>query len=94
MFMFGLPLEMINFNADSEAPIIEQWTVHPMLDVLVNQYLLALGEFGLDNFEPHPYTGACLTFFILATIITQLTMMNMLIAVMADTYARVSENRQ
>lgn len=36
----------------------------------------------------------CLAFFILATFFSQVTMLNMLIAIMGDTFGRVMENKQ
>ena len=35
----------------------------------------------------------CYTFFILSTFFCQLTMLNMLIAIMGDTFERITENR-
>ena len=36
----------------------------------------------------------CYIFFVLATFITQLTMLNMLIAIMGDTFDKITENRE
>lgn len=65
-----------------------------LIDVLLNQYFLALGEFNYDNFTSGPQMVLCYIFFILATFITQLTMLNMLIAIMGDTFSRVYENKE
>jgi mRNA deadenylase 3'-5' endonuclease subunit Ccr4 len=50
-----------------------------------------LGEFGIDNFNNGPQSVLCYFFFILATLLTQVTALNMIIAIMGDTYGRVSE---
>lgn len=63
-------------------------------DVMVNQYLLGLGEFGFDNFENNENRSLIWIYFILATFLTNLTFLNMLIAIMGDTYARVTENKE
>lgn len=63
-------------------------------DVIVNQYLIGLGEFGTDNYENSPNRAMIWVYFILATFLTQLTFLNMLIAIMGDTYARVTENKE
>jgi len=57
--------------------------------------LLALGEFStLDNFGDNEQGKLACLFFIGATFISQLTILNMLIAVMGDTYERVIENKE
>ena len=56
--------------------------------------MLAMGEFGMDNFEYHPQVVLVYTFFFAATFISQLTMLNMLVAIMADSFDRVYENRK
>ena len=61
--------------------------------MLLNQYLLALGEFNHGNFANEPQAILCYTFFIGATFFTQITMLNMLIAIMGDSFERVMENR-
>lgn len=61
------------------------------LNVVFNQYMLSLGEFDLDNFEGEGKDALAWTVFIATTFITQITFLNMLIAIMGDTFARVSE---
>ena len=60
-----------------------------MIDSTLNQYLLMLGEFDLDGFENHANLTICYMIFILSTFITQITFLNMLIAIMGDTFDRV-----
>ena len=55
--------------------------------------MLTLGEFSLDNFADHPQTGLCYMVFLSATFISSVTMLNMLIAIMGDSFGRVMENR-
>ena len=59
----------------------------------MNQYYLSLGEFDADNFKDHPHKLLCFFFFIYATLFTQITMLNMLIAIMSDTFEMVTENK-
>ena len=62
--------------------------------MLISQYLLGLGEFtSLDDFSEGPQVGMCYFFFIFATFIVQLVMLNMLIAIMGDTFDKITENR-
>ena len=63
------------------------------MDMLINQYLLALGDFNLEAFVKGPQTALCFIFFLLATLIAHITMLNMLIAIMSDTFDKIMENR-
>ena len=53
---------------------------------LLYSYNLSLGEFGQDNFDGYTWT-----LFIFATFIVQITFMNMLIAIMGDTFDKVTD---
>ena len=57
----------------------------------MNQYLLALGEFSTDSYAEEGTDVIIWIVFIITTFITQVTFFNMLIAIMGDTFARVSE---
>lgn len=52
--------------------------------------MLLLGEFDLDNIDQENKAFAWFVFF-LATFLSQVLIFNMLIAIMGDTYAKVSE---
>ena len=65
--------------------------------MLVNQWFIALGEFA--NLEAYSWgsetdTVLILSFFILTTFVTQITMFNMLIAIMSDTFDNINENKE
>ena len=60
---------------------------------MINQYLLSLGEFSSDGFNNHSQWYLCWIFFILATFFTQITMLNMLIAIMGNTFEMVIEKK-
>ena len=55
--------------------------------------MLSLGEFEQSEFGAHPHTGLVFFFFIGATFITQVTMLNMIVAIMGDSFEKVTENR-
>lgn len=74
----------------SEGKIIEDITGWGIADAIINQYLLALGEFSIDNFEDNKYNKMIWTMFILATFFSNILFLNMIIAIMGDTYSRVS----
>ena len=93
LLMFGMPMIMLNLNSFGDNKIVDDPFDYIALNMLLNQYLLALGEFNFDNFAVHPQTGLCFFFFVMATFVTQIAMLNMMIAIMADTFERVIENR-
>lgn len=52
-----------------------------------------LGEFQMDGFEKNINLFLCYMIFIISTIFSQITLLNMLIAIMGDTFDRVQEKR-
>ena len=60
----------------------------------MNQYMLSLGEFDLVNYKGEGNDVIVWIVFIATTFITQITFLNMLIAIMGDTFARVSEVKE
>lgn len=70
--------------------IIEEAFGIPWIDAFVRSYLVGLGEFGMENFNGEGGTLIWM-FFLLATFITQLLFMNLLIAIMGDTFDRVQD---
>lgn len=95
LMMFGVPVAMLNLNrAEGDNDIVSTIFGFWIFDLLANQYFLSLGEFNTDNFEAGPQSILCYIFFFAATFIVQLTMLNMLIAIMGDSYGRVMENAE
>ena len=72
---------------------MENLTGYFILDALMNQYFLALGEFHLENFSDHPHAFLVYFFFVMATLFTQVTILNMVIAIMGDTFGKVMDNK-
>ena len=56
--------------------------------------MLTLGEFGLENYSKatDQNSGIDWSFFLLATFFGQLLILNMLIAIMANTFDKIFEN--
>jgi hypothetical protein len=98
MILFGTTLYHLNTHTNLEADgtytNIEDFTIFRQV---LNIYLLCFGEFadGMTNDkddEKDPgYDSQDWTIFILATILLQLIMLNLLIAIMSDTFARVMD---
>ena len=62
-------------------------------NLILNQYQLALGEFNTEEFGAGSQMALCWLFFSLATFFSLILMLNMLIAIMGDTYERVMESK-
>ena len=92
LLLFGLPLSMLNqnrFRYSEDEQIIDEVVRWWLYDIIYNQYLLALGEFvTLDAYTERdvPDKDFVVFVFIAATFFTQITMLNMLIAIMGDVF--------
>lgn len=70
LMMFGMPMIMLNLNSIGDNSIVDEPFAYWTVNMLLNQYLLALGEFNIDNFAVHPQAFLCYLFFFLATFVT------------------------
>ena len=52
-----------------------------------------IGEYDIEGFVGHAYPFYCYGIFILTVLISQITFLNMLIAIMADTFEKVIEQK-
>ena len=83
-------------DQDREQKYVQDYFGVAVFNVLFDQYLLSLGEFNGDDNDGYVATNAdrlLLVVFIASTFITQITFFNMIIAIMGDTFSRVSEVR-
>ena len=92
---FGSAMYMLQLNAllNEERVIVTPVFQQFLIDSTLNQYMLMLGEFHMDGFERNLNAAVCYGVFIGSTFLSQITLLNMLIAIMGDTYDRVQEKR-
>jgi len=104
LFMFGNTTLILNQNRydvmvdDGSGEYEPAWLVGghfgpAYVDAVVDQYMLGLGEFQMDYYNDGD-SYILWILFIMSTFITQITFFNMLIAIMGDTFARVSEGME
>ena len=94
MFSFANAIYILDVNrVDEGEELFESVFDNKFVSALINQYLLALGEFGTDNFSAGSNSWIIWLLFIGATFLSQITILNMLIAIMGDTFDSVSENK-
>ena len=75
LFCFTFSYIALNEGMDGEEGFIES---------LKHNYLLMYGDFDTEN-----YNGQLWVYFVVASTMMPLILLNMLIAIMSDTYARV-----
>mmetsp|Transcript_20660 Transcript_20660/g.19667 ORF Transcript_20660/g.19667 Transcript_20660/m.19667 type:complete len:226 (+) Transcript_20660:874-1551(+) len=63
------------------------------LYALLYSYLLSIGEFGTDNFPIFGETAAWF-FFILSSLFVLIVMLNLLISIVSETFARVNGDKE
>ena len=91
--MFGSSIFMLHNNySDDNTDLLPSIFGNFFVDILFNQYMLSLGEFEHD-FDYHPQWYLCWIFLLAATFFTQITMLNMLLAIMGNTFDNVIEKR-
>jgi len=64
------------------------------INTVIYTYLQALGELGFDGFEDSKQPALYWCIFFVSTILLTITLLNLLIAIMGDTYDRVQEVSQ
>lgn len=88
---FANVIYVLNLNRldSGSEPIYEDNVGIAPIDAVIHAYLTGLGEFGKDNYSAENAKVVWIM-FILATIIVQLIFMNLLIAIMGESFARIT----
>ena len=92
--MFGSAFYIININLGPEEEIMPSLSHFWVFNAFENQYELSLGEYEIES-----YRGAevrqflVYLLFVLSSFLIQITFLNMLIAIMGDTFDRATEER-
>jgi hypothetical protein len=74
--------------------IIPESLNNNVVDAFINQYLLGVGEFTSDSYPTNKAKTLIWIYFIAATIMTNINFLNLLVAIISDTYARITEAKQ
>lgn len=92
----GNAMYMLHLNSDPDvegSDIIAPVFGNLLVDSTLNQFNLMIGEYNTEGFDKHASPALCYALFIITVIISQITFLNMLIAIMADTFEKVIEQR-
>ena len=93
MVSFGVPLMILQLNSPEGSDLIESEFNSSPVNMFLSQYILLLGNWEVEAYADNPNTALCYIFFFLATLSLQIMLMNMLIAIMTDSYEKVIENK-
>ena len=100
--MFGNALYCVNQivvikNSNEDRPLTDLTYMKafeiPFLDSILHVYRISLGDFDTDAYTAHPAAKFIWIYFFIATLLTQVMFLNMLIAVMSDTFNRVNTHK-
>lgn len=90
----GNAMYMLHLNADhdkEDTDIVEPVFGNLLVDATLNQFNLMIGQSDISGFDKHDNKALCYVLFVFTVIISQITFLNMLIAIMADTFEKVIE---
>ena len=93
LMLFGIPMSIIDLNREEENRNIQGDFNNWVTNDFINQYNLALGAWDSDNYAAGNQIALIYVFFGLSTFFSIILMLNMLIAIMGDTYEKIIENR-
>ena len=93
LFAFANFFYILNKNGIKGINYLDHYVGNHYLDAIIGMYFISLGEFNFDDFKNGPNCMMAWIFFLLATFILLIVFMNMLIAIMGDTFSRVTEAR-
>ena len=79
----------LNIDSTSKDRALIHYTGFPIFDSLIAMYMMSLGDFHYGKFEASAYDLLLWCAFMLATFLTMVVFMNMIIAIMANTFANV-----
>ena len=79
-------------SGEEDYRYVAKYLGNDFFDALISMWLLGTGEFNTDNqaYSKGPYKALAYFFFLLATFVVLIVFMNMLIAIMGETFAEVT----
>lgn len=97
LLAFGNFFMVINQNMegreDGVVYVTEYLGIKPV-DALISAYFMGLGEFAYDGYSYGPNKYSAWSMFLMATFLTCVVFMNMLIAIMGETFGAVTEKAE
>lgn len=97
LLAFGNFFMVINQNMDGREDgvvYVNEYLGFKPVDALISAYFMGLGEFAYDGYSLGPNKYSAWSMFLLATFLTCVVFMNMLIAIMGETFGAVTEKAE
>ena len=88
---------IINLNMagrEDEQVYVNTYLGNDFIDSVISSYFMGLGEFAYDGYSSGPNKYSAWFMFLLATFLTCVVFMNMLIAIMGETFGAVTEKSE
>ena len=92
--MFANVIYILDTNREPSEKLFQVAFGNEIADAFLNQYLLALGDFDTGNYTSHPHSNIIWFLFVVSSFFSLVVILNMLIAIMGDTFDAVTENQQ
>jgi hypothetical protein len=73
--------------------VFKSYTDYPLLDSFVSMWSLGLGDFDIELYA-YMESDLLFLFFLIASFITNVVFLNMMIAIMGDTFEKMTEKRE
>ena len=73
---------------------VDRYVHQPVIDSLIAVYLMCLGEFDADGYSQGPNQYAAWLAFVLATFIVLVVFMNIVIAIMTESFNKVEQTKE
>ena len=94
LFTFANALFILNKQRYEDEQLYQEYFDSTILDSIFQQYLLSLGEVYSDNYKMNREDWYIWALLIIMTAITQIVFLNMLVAIMGDTFSKVMERQK
>jgi len=97
LLAFGNFFMVINQNMDDREDgnvYVNSYVNNKPIDALISAYFMGLGEFAYDGYSYGPNKFSAWSMFLLATFLSCVVFMNMLIAIMGETFGEVTEKAE
>lgn len=85
LLCFGSAMESLSYNREPGDDVIGTYTGWWFIDVVIDQHLMSLGGFETENYGGKNHVLVYI-FFFMATVFTSITSLNMIIAIMGNTF--------
>lgn len=73
---------------------VNEYTGNRLIDAMITVYFISVGDFSVDNFKESPNSTLIWPMFLICNFLIAIVFMNMLIAMMGNTFGEVYAQKQ